>query len=183
MDIIEQTKSKMTAALEHLKHELKAIRTGRANPSMLDGVMVEVYGSPMRLKDIASVTAPEARQLLISPFDAANVHAIGKGIERANIGVVPIVDGNVVRIKISPMDENVRKEMVKLCHKRREEAKVSIRNIRRDSNDGVRKKKNDGDIPDDLMKKFEKQIQELTDKFCKEADDISEKKEKEVLTI
>lgn len=183
MNTSEQTKAKMLAALDHLKAELKTIRTGRANPAMVEGIMVDVYGSPMRLKDIASINAPESRMLVITPFDPKSVGAIGKAIEKANIGVMPIVDGNMVRIKISQMDETVRKEMVKLCHKRLEEAKVSIRNIRRDGNDLVRKQKSSGDIAEDLMKKIEKDIQELTDKYCKEAEDITQKKEKEVSTI
>lgn len=183
MDIIEQTKAKMAAALEHLKTELKSIRTGRANPAMLDGIVVEVYGTPMRLKEIASINAPEPRMLLISPFEPKNAPIIGKAIEKANIGIMPIVDGNLVRIKIPQMDENMRKEMVKICHKRLEEAKISIRNIRRDSNEIARKQKANGDIAEDMMKKFEKMIQDLTDKSCKEADDICEKKEKEVSNI
>lgn len=181
--VLDQTKSKMTAAIEHLKNELKSIRTGKANIGILDGVSVEVYGSPMRIKELASITTPEPRQILITPFDAHNVGAIGKAIEKANLGIMPIVDGNGVRIKIPPMDENMRKEMVKVCHKKREEAKVSIRNIRRDSNELARKQKVDSVITEDVMKKLEKTIQELTDKYCKEADDLSEKKEKEVSTI
>lgn len=183
MDILEQTKTKMIAALEHLKNELKSIRTGRANPSMVEAVMVDVYGSPMRLKEIANITAPEPRQLLITPFDRSNVAAISKGIERANLGVMPIVDGHVVRIKIAQMDQSMRNEMIKICQRKREEAKVSIRNIRRDSNEVVRKQKSAGDIAEDLMKKWEKKIQELTDSYCKEADEIVERKEKEVATI
>ncbi len=183
MDVLEQTKSKMAAALEHLKHELKSIRTGRANPGMLDHVTVEVYGSPMRIKELASITSPEARQLLITPFDRANTAAIGKAIEKANLGFMPIVDGNVVRIKIPAMDDSMRKEMIKLCYKRLEEAKVLIRNIRRDANDLVRKQKADGDIPEDQMKKFEKTIQDLTDKSCRDAEEIAAKKEKEIATI
>lgn len=183
MNIPEQTKTKMVAALEHLKNELKSIRTGRANPGMVEGVIVEVYGSPMRLKDMASINAPESRMLLITPFDPKNAGTIGKAIEKANIGIMPIVDGNVVRIKIPQMDENMRKEMVKLCHKRLEEAKISIRNIRRDGNEAVRKQKAAGDIAEDIMKKSEKTIQDLTDKFCKEAEDLTEKKEKEVSSI
>jgi len=183
MSISDQTKAKMITALEHLKQELQSIRTGRANTGMLDGVTVEVYGSSMRLKDIASVTAPESRQLLVTPFDASNTNAIGKGIERANLGVMPIVDGNVVRIKIPSMDDSMRKEMIKLCHKRREEAKVSIRNIRREGNDHARKLKTDGEMAEDILKKTEKTIQDLTDKFCKDADDLSDKKEKEISTI
>ncbi|MBA3816644.1 MAG: ribosome recycling factor [Parachlamydiaceae bacterium] len=183
MDILGQTKEKMLAALEHLKNELKSIRTGRANPSMLDSVFVEIYGALMRIKDAAAINAPEARQLLITPFDSQNTNAIGKAIEKANIGLMPIVDGNTVRLKIPQMDDNVRKEMIKLCHKRCEEAKVSIRNIRRDSNEHARKMKADGNLAEDQMKKLEKNIQDLTDKSCKEADDISAKKEKEVSTI
>ncbi len=183
MSILDQTKAKMTAAIEHFKNDLKNIRTGRANPGMVEHVMVEVYGSAMRLKDIASISTPEARQLLITPFDAQNVQDIGKSIEKANLGLMPIVDGNVVRIKIPPMTEEIRKKMAKICHDELEKAKISIRNIRREANEAVRKQKADGEIAEDMMKKFEKNIQELTDKFCKEADELSEKKEKEISTI
>lgn len=183
MSVLDQTKSKMVAAIEHLKNELKNIRTGRANPGMVEHVTVEVYGSGMRLKDIASISAPEARQLLITPFDSKNVAAVGKALEKANLGIMPIVEGNIVRIKIPPMTEEIRKKMAKICHEEREKAKVSIRNIRRDANELVRKQKSSGDIPEDAMKKLEKDIQETTDKFCKEADELAEKKEKEVSTI
>lgn len=183
MSIQDQTKAKMAAAIEHLKTELKSIRTGRANPAMLDHVNVEIYDSQMRIKELASVTAPEPRQLLITPFDPTTKGAIAKSIERANLGFMPMVDGNVVRIKIPPMDESMRKEMIKLCHKRCEEAKVGIRNIRRDSNEAARKQKADGEIGEDILKKIEKAIQELTDRSCKEADDVTASKEKEISTI
>lgn len=183
MSIPAEMKTRMLAAIEHFKSDIKGIRTGRANPGMLDGVMVEVYGAQTRLKEVASVTAPEARQLLITPFDPRNNAAIGKGIEKANLGIMPIVDGNVVRIKIPPMDDSVRKEMIKLCHKRREEAKIGIRNIRREANEMIKKQKSTGHIAEDLVKKLEKEIQDLTDKFCKETDELSEKKEKEISTI
>jgi ribosome recycling factor len=183
MSILDQTKAKMIAAIEHFKNDLKNIRTGRANPGMVEHVMVEVYGSLMRLKDIASITLPEPRQLLITPFDPQNTSVVGKAIEKANIGFMPIVDSNAVRIKIPPMTEELRKKMAKICHEEREKTKVSIRNIRRDSNEFVRKQKADGEIAEDIMKKLEKNIQELTDKFCKEVDDLSEKKEKEISTI
>lgn len=183
MDTMEQTKTKMHAAIEHLKSELKSIRTGRANPGMLDHVMVEVYGTPMRIRDIANITAPEPRLLLITPFDSKNAAAIGKAIEKANLNVSPIVDGNAVRIKIAQMDESMRKNMIKQCYKLLEEAKIAIRNIRRDSNEIVRKQKNEGIIAEDVMKKSEKAIQELTDKACKDADEICAQKEKEVATI
>ncbi|CUI17847.1 Ribosome recycling factor [Candidatus Protochlamydia naegleriophila] len=183
MSILDQTRAKMLAAIEHLKNDLKNIRTGRANPGIVEHVMVEVYGSPMRLKDIASISAPEARQLLITPFDPQNANTVGKAIEKANLGLMPIVDGHAIRIKIPPMTEEIRKKMAKICHEEKEKTKVSIRNIRRDSNELARKQKADGDIAEDAMKKLEKSIQELTDKFCKEADELAEKKEKEISTI
>jgi ribosome recycling factor len=183
MSILDQTKAKMLATIEHFKNDLKNIRTGRANPGMVEHVMVDVYGSPMRLKDIASITTPESRQLLITPFDPQNASVIGKSIEKANIGFMPIVDGHQIRIKIPPMTEEIRKKMAKICHEEREKTKISVRNIRRDANEVVRKQKADGEIAEDMMKKLEKSIQELTDKFCKEIDDLSEKKEKEISTI
>jgi len=183
MSTLDQTEKNMKAAIEHLQDELKKIRTGKANPSMVEDVSIDVYGTHMRLRDLASITTPEARQILITPFDANNSDVIGKSIEKANLGFMPIVDGNAVRINIQPMDESVRNDMVKLCHKKREESKISIRNVRKDSNDSVKKQKADGDIGEDIMKKLEKDIQDLTDKFCKQADDISAAKEKEVSTI
>jgi len=183
MNIVDNTKTKMKGAIEHLHQELKSIRTGRANPSMLDNVSVEVYGTTMRIKEVASITTPEPRLLLITPFDSGHAAAIGKAIDRANIGVTPIVDGNVVRIKIAQMDANMRKTMVKTASKMAEEAKISVRNIRRDANEEIRKQKADGTLPEDQMKKLEKNIQEQTDKFCKEIDNIFADKEKEILTV
>lgn len=180
MSISDQAKQKMAAAIEHFKTEMKNIRTGRANPAMLDGVQVEVYGSLMRIKDIASVTAPEPRMLQVTPFDPQNVGPIRKGIEAANLGVNPVIDGKLIRITIGQMDDATRKQMIKILHTKLEEAKVHIRGIRRDSNDLVRKSK---DLPEDVQKKFEKDIQELTDKFCKEADDLCKKKEQEISTV
>ena len=183
MSVTKQVETKMQGAIDHLTEELKGIRTGQANPGMLDSVMVEVYGSPMRLRDIANVTRPELRQLLITPYDVNNNASIGKGIEKANLGFMPVVDGNAVRVTIPAMDENQRKEMAKLCHRRQEECKVSVRNARKEGNDTVRRMKADGDIAEDEQKRTEKQIQDLTDKYCKEADALAAKKEAEVMTI
>ena len=183
MNPAEQSKGKMLAAIEHFKQELKSLRTGRANPSILDHVMVEVYGSDMRLKELANVTCPEARQILITPFDPQTVSAISKGIERANLNLQPIADGHSVRIQIPPMDESTRKEMVKIGKKKVEDSKVSIREIRRKQNELVRKMKTDGDLTEDLVKKYEKQIQEFTDQYCKEVDSLMVAKEKEIMTV
>ncbi len=183
MSIVEETKKKMRASIDHFKQDLKNLRTGRANPSVLDGVSVEVYGSQMRLKELANVTAPEARQLLVTPFDPQTAGAISKGIEKANLNLQPILDGHVIRINIPPMDEATRKEMVKQGKKKVEETKVVIREIRRKNNELVRKQKADGDLTEDVMKKMEKNIQELTDQCCKEVDDLMATKEKEIMTV
>lgn len=182
-DILDQTKKKMNAVLEHLKVELKGLRTGRANSGMLDTVHVEVYGSKMKLKELAGVSVPEARLLLITPFDPQNVHAIAKGVEAANLNLQPIVDGNLVRVKVPEMDKAVRGEMCKQAKKKCEDAKVAIRNVRREGNEQAKKQKSDGLIPEDMLKKIEKNIQDLTDKSCKQADEQTAEKEKEIMQI
>lgn len=183
MSLNDQTKKKMELVIDHLKKELQAIRTGRASPALLDGISVEIYGSPMRLKDIAQVAAPEPRLLQVSPFDARNAAAISNAIEKANLGLRPRVDGNVIRISIPPMDDAMRKEMIKLCHKKCEEAKVGVRNERRHANDTAKREKKEGTLAEDVFNKLEKNIQEFTDKFCKEADELAARKEKEISTI
>jgi len=183
MTILDEAKTKMKAAIEHLKSDLKSIRTGRANASMLDSVHVEVYGTNMRLRDVAGVTAPEARQLLISPYDASNIHHIRKGLEAADLGYQAIVDGNVIRMNIPQMNEELRKEMAKICHKKREESKIGVRHIRRDCMDIIKNKKSSGELSEDDVKRLEKEIQEITDRFCKEVDEVAAQKEKEIMTI
>jgi ribosome recycling factor len=182
-NVADEAKKKMQAAIEHFKQELKNLRTGRANPAILDHVMVEVYGSSVRLKEVANVTAPEARMLLITPFDPQSAGAVAKGVEKANLNLQPILDGHVVRIAIPPMDEAMRKQMVKLGKQKVEEAKVAIREIRRKCNELAKKQKADGDITEDMMKKFEKNIQDSTDVSCKEVDSLMSAKEKEIMTV
>lgn len=179
----KEAKEKMGQVLNHYKEELKQIRTGKANPGILDNVFVNVYGTDMRLRDMAQITTPEPRLILITPFDRSNAGAIGKAIEKANLNINPIVDGNVVRLNVPPMDEAARKEMVKLVHRKKEDCKVSIRNTRRDLNEKARKEKQDGLMTEDVLKRSEKEIQEETDAFCKMADELAVAKEKEVMTI
>lgn len=173
----------MQAALDHFKSELKSLRSNRANPAVLDGVMVEAYGSQMRIKELANVTAPEPRQLLITPFDPQTSGVIAKGIEKANLNLQPVIEGQVIRINIPPMDESMRKQIVKQGKQKAEDSKVVIRDIRRKNNDLVRKQKADGLITEDVMKKEEKGIQDLTDRYCKEIDDLFSAKEKEIMTV
>ncbi|MCB1113413.1 MAG: ribosome recycling factor [Chlamydiia bacterium] len=181
--IEKETEEKMKHAIEHLNQELKSIRTGRANASMLDNVRVEVYGTEMRLIEVAQVTSPEPRMLLVTPFDKSNTPHVAKGIERANLGFNPIADGNAVRLMIPAMDENKRKEMAKLCHKRGEEAKIGVRQARQDGNNSARRQKADGDLEEDQLHRIEKNIQELTDKYCKKVDELVVAKEKDVMTV
>lgn len=181
--VTEQTKVKMQAAVDHFKGDLKSLRTNRAQPAMLDGVIVEAYGAQMRIKELANVTTPEPRQILISPFDPQTASAIAKGIEKANLNLQPIVEGPVIRINVPPMDEAMRKQIVKQGKQKAEDAKIVVRDIRRKNNEVIRKQKADGIVTEDVMKKEEKGIQELTDKFCKEIDDLFSAKEKEVMTV
>lgn len=181
--ILDQAKAKMRAVIEHYKTELKTIRTGRAHAAMLDNISVEVYGAPMRLRDIASITAPEIRQLFITPFDRSNAPHIGKAIEKENLGFSVTADATGVRLTLPPMDKRVREEMVKVCRKKVEEAKVAVRNLRRDINKQVEQQKAAGEIPEDLLKKLEKETQDLTDSHCKELDELCRQKEVEVMQV
>lgn len=179
MDIIAETKKKMSAALEHLKHEFKNIRAGRASPALIESLMIDVYGAAMPIKQLATITAPEPRQLLVSPFDGANAQSISKGIEKANLGLTVILEGKSMRVVFPDLDANRRKELINQCNKRKEECKIALRNVRRDQNEELKKQK----LPEDDVKRFEKQIQELTDKSCKEAEDLTHVKEKEISTV
>jgi len=178
-----QVKTAMQAALDHLKTELKTLRTGRANASILDKVHAEIHGSYMSLKALANINVPEARQIVVTPFDQANLNVISKAIEAANLGVSPRVDGKVIRISIPPMDESVRKQMAKQCKEHGEKTKISLREVRRKFNDLIRSQKASGTLPEDQMKRLEKVIQEMTDKFCKDVDAACAEKEKEIMTV
>lgn len=183
MSVPDQIKAKMQAGVDHFKQDLKGLRSNRANPAILENVMVEVYGEHMRIKELASISVPEARQLMITAFDPQTTGAISKGIEKANLNLQPIAEGQVIRIMIPPMDENMRKEIVKQAKKKAEDSKISIREIRRKGNEQVRKQKADGEIAEDVMKKAEKAIQDYTDQFCKEIDSLFAAKEKEIMTV
>ena len=180
-DILQQAKQNMLQAIEHFKAELKGLRAGRASTTLLEGVPVDVYGSQMRLKEIASFTTPEPRQITIMPFDASNCKSIEQAIGKANLGVRAVLEGKSVRVFFPELDGNRRKELVNQIHKELETCKIVIRNVRRDHNELLKKAKNE--IPEDDAKRIEKQIQEATDKACKDADDVAHSKEKEIMTV
>jgi len=177
-----QLKQDMQSALDHYKQELKSLRTGRANTDILAKVQVEIYGNYTPLARVANVTVAESRQLVVTPFDVTNVQAIAKAIGAA-LNLNPMIDGKIIRVHSPPMDEAMRKQIAKQVKEEGEKAKVKLREIRRKKNELVRKEKADGKIPEDQMKRQEKTIQELTDRFCKDIDAESAKKEKEIMTV
>lgn len=180
MDILQDTKNRMNQALEHLKEELRGLRAGRANPALLEPVMVDAYGSQMKLKEVATITSPEPRQLVVNPFDAQNASHIAKAIDKANLGLRAVLEGKTVRVTFPELTADRRKELINQAHRKREECKVSVRNVRREGNENVKKDKS---LTEDEGKRLEKQIQEYTDKCCKDADDLCAVKEKEISTI
>lgn len=177
--VLAHAEEKMNKALHHLEEELSTIRTGRANPSILSKVMVEYYGVPTPLNQVANVTVPEARMLLVSPYDRSIVGAIDKAIQDANLGFNPTNDGSVIRIAIPALTEERRKEMVKKVKAMAETAKVGVRNARRDANDALKKL----DITEDEVKSYQDDVQKLTDSYVKKADEIAKAKEADVLTV
>ena len=182
-DVIADTKTKMSGALEHLKQELKSLRAGRASPALVEPLMIEVYGAQMKIKDAATIAIPEPRQLLITPFDSQNAQPIASAIQKANLGLNARLEGKAVRVIFPELDANRRKELINQCHKKKEECKIALRNIRRDQNELIKKQKSAGTLPEDDVKRMEKQIQELTDKSCLDADAASTAKEKEINTV
>jgi ribosome recycling factor len=180
--LIDQVKNSMVGAIEHLRQDLRGLRAGRASSVIVEGVSVEAYGSQMKVKELATITVPEPRQLLITPFDVANAGPINKAIEKANLGVRVAVEGKVVRVFFPELDEARRKDLVTQVHKKREDCKVVIRNIRRDANEKLKEMKTAG-LPEDDVKRIEKHIQDMTNHHCKDADDVATAKEKEVMTV
>lgn len=178
-----EIKTKMQASLDHFQQELKGLRSNRANPAMVEGVAIEIYGTTMRVKELASVTAPEPRQLVITPYDPQTAHAIAKGIEKANLNLQPVLESGAIRIHVPPMDQSVRTQIVKQAKEKAENGKIAIRDIRRKSNETLKQLKSKGDVTEDALKKMEKTIQELTDQFCKQIDALLATKEKEIMAV
>lgn len=174
---------KIGATKENLKENLNTIRAGRANPSLLDRVVVDYYGSPTPLKALANVSVPDPRTLLITPFDPKSISNIEKGINEANIGINPSNDGKVIRLAMPTLTEERRKELTKSVKKYGEEAKVAIRNIRREENEVLKKQQKDGELTEDDVKSAMNDIQKTVDKAIKDIDEIVAAKDKEVMAV
>lgn len=179
MSAIKDAEKKMHGVIEHFQEELKGIRTGRANPSMLEHIEVEVYGSKMRLRDIASVNAPEPRQLIVTPYDPSNVNSVAKGIDLANLGFKCGVDAGKVFVTIPEMNMDTRKKMSKQVEELLEKTKVGVRHVRRESIDSSKQQGHS----EDEERRHENEIQKLTNRFCEKADELAKQKITEVMSV
>lgn len=182
-DTLAQTETKMKKSVESLHHHLASVRTGRASPALLDQVQVEYYGSNMPISQLASVSVSEARMLTIQPWDQSAVKAIEKAIQNANLGINPTNDGRVIRLAIPPLTEQRRKDLTKQVRKEVEEAKIALRNLRRDGQNELKKLESDKQIGADELKRAQEKVQELTDRYTRELDTIGAAKEAEVMEV
>ena len=174
---------RIAKSISLLKEDLNTVRAGRANPALLDKVMVDYYGCPTPLKNLSNVSVPDPRTLMITPFDAKSIGDIEKGINIADIGITPTNDGKVIRLVVPQLTEERRKELTKTTKKMGEEAKVAIRNLRRDVNDHLKKAQKEGELTEDDLKKELDKVQKTTDKAVKDIDEIIAHKDKEILEV
>lgn len=182
-ELIKKTEEKMSKSIDALDREYKSVRAGRANAAVLDRVMVDYYGVPTPVQQMAAISVPEARTLLIAPWDKSTLKDIEKAILTSEIGINPQNDGTSIRLNFPPLTEERRKEIVKDIRKKGEDAKVAVRNQRRDALDKLKALKKNNTITEDDESNGEKKIQNLTDKFCKEIDELASIKEKEIMEI
>jgi ribosome recycling factor len=181
--VIKEANEKMLKAVEVVKHELMTIRTSRATPTLIEGIKVDYYGTPTPLKQVASIGVPEPSMLTVQPWEKNMLQPIEKAIMNANIGLNPNNDGTLIRVPIPPLNEERRKEYVKLTRKYGEQGKVSIRGIRRDANEKLRKMEKSKDISEDERKRAEDEIQKITDQHSKDIDKLLEQKEREIMEV
>jgi ribosome recycling factor len=182
-EILLETEASMEKGFEYMQHEFAAVRTGKASPALVENIDVEAYGSQMKLKQLALITTPEPRLLVIQPFDGSTTKDIEKAIKESKLGINPAVDGKIIRLPIPALSEERRKDLVKGIKQMAEEARVRIRSARRDGIDGLKKAQKDGKITEDDLDSYEKEIQKLTDGFTKKIDDSVNAKEADILKV
>ena len=183
IDVQQVLEEKMRKSISVLKEELNTVRAGRANAALLDQIKVDYYGSPTPLKNISNISVPDPRTLMISPFDPKSIHDIEKAINVANLGINPSNDGKVIRLVIPAVTEERRKDLIKVVKKFGEDAKVAVRNERRDANDELKKQEKGGELTEDDLKKALDEVQKKTDKTIKDIDQIIADKEKEIMEV
>ena len=180
-ELFVDVKDRMNKAVEHYRHEVSTIRTGRASTNILDVVKVDYYGTPTPLNNIAHVTVPEGQLIVIQPFDPSSLEIIEKAIMSSDVGLTPNNDGSVIRLNIPSLTEERRKELVKVVHKIIEEGRVAVRNIRRDANDLLKKSEKDHYLSEDNLRRATDNIQEMTDEYIKNLNQIQDAKEKDIM--
>lgn len=183
MDVIETAEERMQKTLQALRKDLSTIRAGRAMPGLLDKITVDYYGQPTPINQMAGVNVPDARTIIIQPWDKSTLKTIEKAIQASDLGINPQNDGVVLRLIIPPLTEQRRRELSKMVEKKGEEAKVALRNIRRDANDDTKKQQKAGEITEDDEKEVLEEIQKLTEKYIKEVDSIIDTKKKEIMEV
>ncbi|HVJ47773.1 ribosome recycling factor [Desulfitobacterium sp.] len=182
-DVFKDAEERMRKGVESLRKEYTIIHAGRANPGMLDRVMVEYYGTPTPIKQLANISVPEPRILVLQPWDKTALPAIEKGILKSDLGLNPSSDGSVIRLIIPQLTSERRSELVKTVKKKAEEARIAIRNIRRDANDQIKKLEKDHTASEDEVKRSQEDVQKMTDKFIKEIDHVMDTKEQEIMEV
>ena len=182
-EILLNTEEGMEKAAEYMSHEFASVRTGKASPALVEGIEVEAYGLMMKLKQLALISTPEPRMLVISPFDSATTHAIEKAIKESKLGIQPIVDGKIIRLPIPALSEERRRDLVKTVKQIAEETRVRIRSSRREGMDALKKAEKEGGITEDNLKQSEKEVQKLTDDYVKKVDDSFASKEADIMKV
>ena len=182
-EILLDTEATMEKGVEYMIHEFAAVRTGKASPAIVENIDVEAYGASMKLKQLALITTPEPRLLVIQPFDGSTTKDIEKAIKESKVGINPIVDGKIIRLPIPALSEDRRKDLVKSIKQMAEEARVRVRSARRESLDAIKKAEKDGKVSEDNRETFEKEIQKLTDGFVKKIDDAFALKEADIMKV
>ena len=182
-DVFAKAESKMKKSIDHLMEEFDSIRAGRANPAVLDHIMVNYYDTPTPINQLAAVSVAEARVLVIQPWDMSVLRGIEKAIQTSDLGINPQNDGRVIRLTFPQLTEERRKDLTKQVRKYGEEGKVALRNIRRDAMEDFKKKKKASELTEDDLKQLEKELQDLTDKRCKDIDELTAKKEQELMAV
>jgi ribosome recycling factor len=182
-EILLETEATMEKGFDYMNHEFSAVRTGKASPALVENIDVEAYGAQMKLKQLALITTPEPRLLVIQPFDASTTRDIEKAIKESKLGINPAVDGKIIRLPIPQLSEERRKDLVKGIKQMGEEARVRIRSARREGIDAIKKGQKDGKITKDDLENYEKEIQKLTDQYVKKIDDAFSLKEADILKV
>jgi ribosome recycling factor len=182
-DILLEAEEKMIKTEEVVEHEFAGVRTGKASPSLVENILVEVYGSQMRIRELAGITTPEPRMLMIQPWDAGSVQPIEKAIQKANLGLNPAVQGKFIRIVLPDLSTERRQEFVKVAHKMAESGRVAIRHVRRDAIEHLKKESKESKISEDDLEHAEKEVQKLTDQYIAKIEAHLAHKEKEIMTV